>query len=83
MRIACALVPIFVALPLLAAGQAAMQPQGTPPTAEEVRKGMGIASQGDVRGQQDAVGFASKPDQIDYSPFLGVGLSWLAWQTFE
>ena len=45
-------------------GQAAMQPVGTPPTIEEVRKGMGIASQGDVRGQQDAVGFASRSDQM-------------------
>ena len=24
---------------------------------------------------------ASKPDQIDYSPFLVLGLYWLAWQT--
>ncbi len=46
-------------------GQAAMQPAGTtPPTLEEVRKGMGIASNGDVRGQQDAVGFASRADQM-------------------
>ncbi|WP_243301238.1 AmmeMemoRadiSam system protein B [Geothrix oryzisoli] len=34
------------------------------PTLEEVRKTMGIPSQGDLRGQQDAVGFASKPDQM-------------------
>ena len=44
--------------------QAAMQPVGTPPAIDEVRKGMGIASQGDLRGQQDAVGFASRPDQM-------------------
>ena len=45
-------------------GQAAVQPVGTPPTLDEVRKGMGIASQGDVRGQQDAIGFASRADQM-------------------
>jgi AmmeMemoRadiSam system protein B len=39
-------------------------PQAAPPTLEEVRKGMGIPSRGDVRGQQDAVGFASKPEQM-------------------
>jgi AmmeMemoRadiSam system protein B len=31
---------------------------------EEVRKTMGIPSQGDLRGQQDAVGFASRPEQM-------------------
>jgi AmmeMemoRadiSam system protein B len=45
--------------------QAALQPaQVTPPTLEEVRKTMGIPSRGDVRGQQDAVGFASTPQQM-------------------
>jgi AmmeMemoRadiSam system protein B len=45
--------------------QAALQPtQTTPPTLVEVRKTMGIPSQGDVRGQQDAVGFASKAEQM-------------------
>ncbi len=40
-------------------------PQETPPTLEEVRKGMGIPSEGsDLRGQQDAVGFASRSDQM-------------------
>ncbi len=49
----------------IAAGQAAMQPAATtPPTIEEVRKTMGIASQGDVRGQQDAVGFASRAEAM-------------------
>ncbi|MBZ5587826.1 MAG: AmmeMemoRadiSam system protein B [Acidobacteriia bacterium] len=61
-------VKLPVLLSLLASvwafGQAALQPQGTAPTAEEVRKGMGIASQGDLRGQQDAIGFASKADQM-------------------
>ncbi len=59
---------LFVVAMCLAAGtvfgQAAVQPVGTPPTIDEVRKGMGIASQGDVRGQQDAVGFASRADQM-------------------
>lgn len=50
-----------------AAGQAALHPTppaGPPPTLEEVRKAMGIPSRGDVRGQQDAVGFASKAEQM-------------------
>ncbi len=42
-----------------------MQPaQSTPPTLDEVRKQMGIASQGDVRGQMDIVGFASTASQM-------------------
>ncbi len=47
--------------------QAALQPptpSGPPPTLEEVRKTMGIPSHGDVRGQQDAVGFASTAVQM-------------------
>lgn len=45
--------------------QAVSQPaQEAPPTIEEVRKGMAIASAGDVRGQQDAVGFASTAAQM-------------------
>jgi AmmeMemoRadiSam system protein B len=45
--------------------QAALQPaQATPPTLDEVRKTMGIPSQGELRGQQDAVGFASKAEQM-------------------
>ena len=45
--------------------QAALQPaQTAPPTLDEVRKGMGIPSTGDVRGQQDATGYASRPDQM-------------------
>jgi AmmeMemoRadiSam system protein B len=46
--------------------QAVLAPaQTAPPTLEEVRKGMGIPSTGaDVRGQQDAVGFASRADQM-------------------
>ncbi|HEY3270892.1 MAG TPA: AmmeMemoRadiSam system protein B [Geothrix sp.] len=34
------------------------------PTLAEVRKGMGIPSEGDLRGQQDAVGFASRQEQM-------------------
>ena len=45
--------------------QAAPQPTAAaPPTLQEVRKGMGIPSEGEVRGQQDVVGFASKPEQM-------------------
>jgi AmmeMemoRadiSam system protein B len=41
------------------------QPQGSPPSLEQVRQAMGIASVGiDLRGQQDAVGFASTPEQM-------------------
>jgi len=50
--------------PLLAQAVSA-PPQAAPPTLEEVRRGMGIPSVGlDLRGQQDAVGFASGPDQM-------------------
>ncbi len=34
------------------------------PSLEEVRKGMGIPSTAEVRGQQDIVGFASRADQM-------------------
>jgi AmmeMemoRadiSam system protein B len=45
--------------------QAALQPvRTTPPTSAEVRTTMGIASTDEVRGQQDAVGFASKAEQM-------------------
>ncbi len=54
-------------VPSLALAQAAL---GVPPAAsvppglDEVRRTMGIPSQGDVRGQQDIVGFASRADQM-------------------
>jgi MEMO1 family protein len=48
----------------LALAQAAPQAPGPVPTLAEVRKGMGIPSSGDVRGQQDIVGFASRADQM-------------------
>jgi AmmeMemoRadiSam system protein B len=50
--------------PLWASAQAALQPSVTPPALAEVRKAMGIASQGDLRGQQDKVGFASTAEQM-------------------
>jgi MEMO1 family protein len=54
----------LISAPLLAQAVSA-PPQDAPPTLEEVRKGMGIPSQGtDLRGQQDAVGYASRPDQM-------------------
>ena len=59
---------VFALSPLVAAtllAQAALQPRRrAPPTLEEVRKAMGIPSAGDVRGQQDAVGFASTAEQM-------------------
>lgn len=50
-----------------AVAQASLTPPPVPaqrPTVEEVRKAMGIPSKGDLRGQQDAVGFASTPGQM-------------------
>jgi AmmeMemoRadiSam system protein B len=49
--------------PLLAQAVSA-PPPAKAPTLEEVRKGMGIPSRDDLRGQQDAVGFASTPEQM-------------------
>lgn len=53
-------------LGLAASAQAALNPTLPPgvPSLEETRKAMGIPSAGDVRGQQDAVGFASTKDQM-------------------
>lgn len=58
-----------VALVSLVAGraraQAVSQPaQAAPPTLSDVRKGMAIPSSGDVRGQQDGVGFATTAAQM-------------------
>ena len=64
MKVTCIRVALFLAFPALAIAQAAIQPAGTPPTAEEVRKGMGVASRGDVRGQQDSLGYASTAEQM-------------------
>jgi AmmeMemoRadiSam system protein B len=49
--------------PLLAQAVSAPR-EAAPPSLEEVRRGMGIPSRGDVRGQQDAVGFASTAEQM-------------------
>ena len=53
---------------LAAAGQADLKPVlppgNVPPTLEETRKAMGIPSAGDLRGQQDAVGFAADAAQM-------------------
>lgn len=55
----------LVAYPALALGQAKTEPAKTaPPSPAEVRAAMGIPSAGDVRGQQDTIGFASTPEQI-------------------
>jgi len=46
------------------AAQAAPEPPAAPPTLEATRKAMGIPSAGDLRGQKDTVGFASRADQM-------------------
>jgi len=53
-------------MPCLAGAQATQRTApATPPTLEEIRKGMGIPSIGlDLRGQQDIVGFASTAEQM-------------------
>jgi MEMO1 family protein len=62
-RTLCALLVFLGGWPGL--GQASLAPPTAPrPTLEEVRKGMGISSTEEVRGQQDAVGFASRADQM-------------------
>jgi len=56
---------LFACLPDLA--QASLAPSAAPPrrpSLEEVRKAMGIPSRGDLRGQQDVVGFASTAAQM-------------------
>lgn len=56
---------LLVCLPGLAQASLSTLPVPLqPPTLEEVRKTMGIPSQGDLRGQQDTIGFASKPEQM-------------------
>ncbi len=44
--------------------QGAPKPPAAPPTLEETRGAMGIPSAGDLRGQKDTVGFASRADQM-------------------
>jgi AmmeMemoRadiSam system protein B len=45
-------------------GQAAQKPPSPMPTLEEVREGMGIPSTDALRGQQDAIGFATTAEQM-------------------
>jgi AmmeMemoRadiSam system protein B len=55
----------FFVVPCSLLAQAMNTPgRAAPPSLEEVRTTMGIPSQGDVRGQQDAVGFASTAEQM-------------------
>jgi hypothetical protein len=53
-----------VILPGDVLAQARVRPQQSPPTLEQGRKEMGIPSVGEVRGQKDAVGFASTAAQM-------------------
>ncbi len=56
---------LFVLIGVPALAQAALQPaQATPPALAEIRKTIGIPSKEEVRGQQDAVGFASTAEQM-------------------
>lgn len=57
---------LALVLPAPAVAQATAPPgPGAPPSLEEVRRGMGIPSEGlTLRGQQDALGFASRPEQM-------------------
>ena len=64
----CLLATALFVTPVLR-GQAAIQPPGapapgTPPTTEEIRKKMAIASTDEMRGQQDGIGFASTAGQM-------------------
>jgi AmmeMemoRadiSam system protein B len=62
MRTSLALVVAL--LPTLVWAQAKHYAAGPRPTLEEVRKEMSIPSRGDVRGQVDTVGYASRPEQM-------------------
>ena len=64
-RVSALCAGLILCLPGLAQASLSTQPVPIkPPTVEEVRKAMGIASNRDVRGQQDVIGFASRPDQM-------------------
>ncbi|MBK9798000.1 MAG: AmmeMemoRadiSam system protein B [Holophagaceae bacterium] len=59
--------PVFCLATLPCHGQASLAAPPAlagKPTVEEVRKTMGIPSTDTIRGQQDTVGFASRPDQM-------------------
>ena len=59
------LVMVVLLTGLPARSQASLAPPPAPrPSLEEVRRGMGIPSTDEVRGQQDAIGFASRADQM-------------------
>jgi AmmeMemoRadiSam system protein B len=56
---------VVLAYPPVALSQARSEPaKAAPPSLAEVRAAMGIPSAGDVRGQQDTIGFASTPEQM-------------------
>ena len=64
--------PLLVSAALIAPCAASAQgalipdlpPGSVPPTLAETRQAMGIPSTGELRGQKDAVGFASRADQM-------------------
>lgn len=62
------LFPSLICAAQVALAQGALNPVLPPgniaPTPEETRTGMGIPSAGEVRGQRDIVGFASRADQM-------------------
>jgi MEMO1 family protein len=59
------LVVVFLLACWQAFGQASLASVPAPrPSLAEVRKGMGIPSTDEVRGQQDAIGYASRPNQM-------------------
>lgn len=62
------LLPTACCVPFAASAQAALTPPpppvNLPPSLEETRGAMGIPSAGDLRGQKDIVGFASRADQM-------------------
>ena len=65
MRSSLVVLLAVVTLPSPARAQAAVYPVGNGrPTAAEARKEMGIPSTDEVRGQVDAVGYASKPETM-------------------
>lgn len=55
---------VLVGLLVLSLRSSAAGPPPSAPSPDQIRKEMGIASSDDVRGQKDAVGFASTPAQM-------------------
>lgn len=64
MRTSQTLCAAFAAAVLSAQAAPTPAAPAAPPTLAETRRAMGIPSSGDLRGQQDAVGFASRADQM-------------------